>query len=161
MKLYLKQKVFSLRGDFNIYDQLETPIYRVEGTLMSFGRQLRLYDVQSGEELAFVKQQVFSLLPKMNVFYQDEPIATITKKFTFLKPTYEISEIGWSIEGDFWAHDYTVYNGSGQVVADINKKVFSWSDTFEVNIVQEEIDPASVIAIVLAIDAAMDASKNN
>ena len=78
-----------------------------------------------------------------------------------MKPTYEISEIGWSIEGDFWAHDYTVYNGSGQVVADINKKVFSWSDTFEVNIVQEEIDPAIVIAIVLAIDAAMDASKNN
>lgn len=161
MKLYLKQKKFSLRGDFNIYDEHETPVYRVEGKLMSLGRQLRLYDVASGEELAFVKQQLLTFLPKMNVSFQGEHVATISKKFTFLKQTYEISEIGWSIEGDFWAHDYTVYDANGQVVADLNKKIFAWSDTFEVNIVQDDIDPAMVIAIVLAIDAAMDASKNN
>lgn len=160
MKLYLKQKMFSLRGDFNIYDEKETPVYRVEGKLISLGRQLRLFDIASGEELAFVKQQLLTFMPKMNVSYQGEHIATISKKFTFMKPTYEISEIGWSIEGDFWAHDYTVYDANGQVVADLNKKIFSWSDTFEVNIVQDAIDPAMVIAIVLAIDAAMDASQN-
>ena len=50
MKLYMKQKVFSLRGDFDIYDENQVPVYSVQGKLMSFGRQLRLYDSATGEE---------------------------------------------------------------------------------------------------------------
>lgn len=161
MKLYMKQKMFSLRGDFAIYDANQVPIYKVEGKLMALARQLRLLDGETGEELAFVKQQLFTLMPKMFVFFQGEQIAAISKKFTFLKPSYEISEIGWSIEGDYWAHDYTIYDANGQVVADLNKKMFSWSDTFEINIVQEDIEPAMVVAVVLAIDAVMDASNNS
>lgn len=161
MKLYMKQKMFSLRGDFDIYDENQVSVYKVEGKLMALARQLRLLDSETGEELAFVKQQLFALMPRMHVFFQGEQIATISKKFTFLKPSYEISEIGWSIEGNYWAHDYTIYDVRGQVVADLNKKMFSWSDTFEINIVQDDIDPAMVVAVVLAIDAAMDASKNN
>lgn len=157
----MKQKMFSLRGDFDIYDGNQVSVYKVEGKLMALARQLRLLDSETGEELAFVKQQLFALMPRMHVFFQGEQIATISKKFTFLKPSYEISEIGWSIEGNYWAHDYTIYDASGQVVADLNKKMFSWSDTFEINIVQDDIDPAMVVAVVLAIDAAMDASKNN
>lgn len=160
MKLYMKQKMFSLRGDFDIYDANQVSVYKVEGKLMALARQLRLLDSATGEELAFIKQQLVTLMPKMHVFYQGEQIATISKKFTFLKPSYEISEIGWSVEGNYLAHDYTIYDASGQVVADLNKKMFSWSDTFEINIVQDDIDPAMVVAIVLAIDAAMDASQN-
>lgn len=161
MKLYMKQKVFSLRGDFDIYDENQVPVYSVQGKLMSFGRQLRLYDSATGEELAHIKQQVMTLLPKMHVFYQNERIATISKKLTFFKQQYEIDTLGWSVEGDFFAHDYTVFDAQGRVVADINKKYLSWSDSFEINIVQDEIDPAMVIAIVLAIDCAMDASQNS
>lgn len=161
MKLYMKQKVFSLRGDFDIYDENQVPVYSVQGKLMSFGRQLRLYDSATGEELAHIKQQVMTLLPKMHVFYQNERIATISKKLTFFKQQYEIDTLGWSVEGDFFAHDYTVFDAQGRVVADINKKYLSWSDSFEVSIVQDDIDPAMVIAIVLAIDCAMDASQNS
>lgn len=161
MKLYMKQKVFSLRGDFDIYDEHQVPVYSVQGKLMSFGRQLRLYDSATGEELAHIKQQVMTLLPKMHVFYQNERIATISKKLTFFKQQYDIDTLGWSVEGDFFAHDYTVFDAQGRTVADINKKYLSWSDSFEVNIVQDEIDPAMVIAIVLAIDCAMDASQNS
>ncbi|MRI82280.1 hypothetical protein GIY11_09700 [Aerococcaceae bacterium DSM 109653] len=161
MKLYMKQKVFSLRGDFDIYDENQVPVYSVQGKLMSFGRQLRLYDSATGEELAHIKQQVMTLLPKMHVFYQNERIATISKKLTFFKQQYDIDTLGWSVEGDFFAHDYTVFDAQGRTVADINKKYLSWSDSFEVNIVQDEIDPAMVIAIVLAIDCAMDASQNS
>lgn len=157
----MKQKVFSLRGDFDIYDENQVPVYSVQGKLMSFGRQLRLYDSATGEELAHIKQQVMTLLPKMHVFYQNERIATISKKLTFFKQQYDIDTLGWSVEGDFFAHDYTVFDAKGKVVADINKKYLSWSDSFEVNIVQDEIDPAMVIAIVLAIDCAMDASQNS
>lgn len=161
MKLYMKQKVFSLRGDFDIYDEHQVPVYSVQGKLMSFGRQLRLYDSATGEELAHIKQQVMTLLPKMHVIYQNERIATISKKLTFFKQQYEIDTLGWSVEGDFFAHDYTVFDAQGRVVADINKKYLSWSDSFEVSIVQDDIDPAMVIAIVLAIDCAMDASQNS
>ena len=157
----MKQKVFSLRGDFDIYDENQVPVYSVQGKLMSFGRQLRLYDSATGEELAHIKQQVMTLLPKMHVFYQNERIATISKKLTFFKQQYDIDTLGWSVEGDFFAHDYTVFDAQGRTVVDINKKYLSWSDSFEVNIVQDEIDPAMVIAIVLAIDCAMDASHNS
>ena len=44
MKLYMKQKLFSLKQDFNIYDHNQTPLFRVSGKLFSVGRQLRIYD---------------------------------------------------------------------------------------------------------------------
>ena len=159
MKLYMKQKKFSLKQDFDIFDAEERPIYHIEGKLMSLKRKLKVYDSQTKEELAAVEQQLVAFTPTMNIFYQNERIATIRKKITFLRPSYVIDVLGWTIDGDYFAHDYNVLDGNGDLIADISKKLFSWSDTFEIDIKDPTVNPTVVLAVVLAIDMAMDSQK--
>ncbi len=44
MKLYIKQKVFSLASRFNITDEEGNERYTVEGELLSLTRKLHIYD---------------------------------------------------------------------------------------------------------------------
>lgn len=159
MKLYMKQKKFSLKQDFDILDADQRPVYHVEGKLMSLKRKLRIFDSQTNEELAAVEQQLVALTPTLNIFYQNERIATIRKKITFFRPSYVIDVLGWTIEGDYFAHDYNVLDADGNLIADISKKLFSWSDTFEIDIKDPTANPTVVLAVVLAIDMAMDSQK--
>ncbi|WP_164470844.1 LURP-one-related/scramblase family protein [Vaginisenegalia massiliensis] len=159
MKLYMKQKVFSLKQDFDIYDEHQVPYFKVEGKLISLGRQLTLKDAKTGQELAFIKQRLATLMPKMELYRDGQLIATIKKKFTLLKHRYEIEQIGWRIEGDFFGHNYSIIDQEGDTVAVISKKYFAWSDTFEFDVNEEEGELITVIGVILAIDAAMDAAE--
>lgn len=163
MKLYMKQRVFSFTQDFDIYDENQQSVYNVRGEFLTFGRRLHVYDSRSNKEVAFIRQKLLTLMPKFEVFAYDSQIALIEKRFTFFKPKYEIKELGWSVKGDVFAHDYTLYDKNNRMIARIHKKFFSWSDTFEIAIVDSKVDPVYVVAIVLTIDAVMDAaqSRNN
>jgi len=62
-----------------------------------------------------------SLLPKYHIFVGGQQIAELVKELTFFKPRYAVEGLGWDIEGDFWAHEYTVLR-SGIPVVSISKE---------------------------------------
>ena len=53
MNFYLKQKVFSWRDKFEVYDVSGRPLYYAEGEIFSLGKHLRLYDL-SGRAAAAI-----------------------------------------------------------------------------------------------------------
>ncbi len=156
MKLYMKQKMFSLKQDFSIYDSQDVPYFRVEGKLFSLGRQLTIYNARTNEELAYIKEEFFTLLTRMAVYRDDELVANVKQKFSFFRNNFEIQEIGWHIEGDFWGYNYVIKNQEDQIIARIQQKLFSWVDTFEFDIADDQVDPVTVVAVILAIDACRD-----
>ena len=156
MRLYMKQKVFSIKSKATIYDEFENEKYFVEGKVISLGKKLTITNA-AGEEVAFVRQKVVSFMPKFFVEINGEEVAEIAKKFSFLKPKYEVRGLGWSVEGDIFAHDYNIVS-NGQVVVSIHKKWLSWGDTYEMNI-DESADEVLTLAVVLAIDAVLDANQ--
>lgn len=156
MKLYMKQKMFSFKQDFNIVDANEKPVYKIDGELIAIGRKLHVIDLATNTEVAFVKQKVLTLLPQVDVFVGGDLVTSIKKRLTLFKHGYDVSNLGWTIKGDIIGHDYQVYDAEGDLIAQITKKYFAMSDTFEFNINSEEINPVYVIAVALAIDAVMD-----
>ena len=156
MQLYMKQKMLSFKQDFNIVDSNQKPVYKVDGEFLSLGRKLHIINMETNEEVALVKQKVLSLMPQVDVFVRGQEVASIRKRITFFKPKFDIEQIGWTIKGDYFAHDYIIYDREGDLIAQIKKKYFAMSDTFELNIDAEEVDPVMVIAVVLAIDTVMD-----
>lgn len=160
MKFYMKQKLLSWRESHSIYDENQNPVFQVEGKLLSWGKQLRLTDIKSGEHIVDIKEKVIALLPKMLIEYQDKHVATVQKELTFFKPKYKVPELGWKIEGDYLQHDYQIFDDRNKLIADINKKFFAWSDTFEFDIKDTQVPFAVVIGVILAIDMAMDEASN-
>lgn len=161
MKLYMKQQFFSFRTKFDIYDIDQNPVYYVEGTLFTLSKQRFIYDVATGQELAYFKQELFHLFPTFDVYASGEFVATIKKEFSFFKPRYVLQGSDWSIEGDFFAHNYHIIDGTGQVIATISKKWLAWFDTFEFDINDALVNPVAVIAVILAIDAVMDSNSSS
>jgi uncharacterized protein YxjI len=113
-----------------------------------------------GTELAFVRQKVMSWLPRFFVEINGQEVAAIVKEFTFFKPSYLIEGPGWSLTGDFWAHNYSLTDSSGNVIMTVSKEYFSWGDSFVFDIVNPA-DEIMCLAVGLAIDACMDAEENS
>ena len=158
MQLFLKQKVFSIKSKSSVFDAAGNEVYYIEGKVISVGKKLTIYNTNM-EELAFIRQKVPALMPKYFVEINGEQVALIKKKFSLFKPKYEIEGKDWQIEGDFFAHDYSI-NSPGGVIVTIHKKWMSWGDAYEIDIVDGE-DVITVLATVLAIDAVLDSQESS
>ena len=158
MKLYIKQKVFTIKDKFTVKDEAGNDKYFVEGKLLSLGKKFYIYNMEK-EEVAYIEQKLMNLLPKFFVYVGGEKIAEIHKKFSFLKPKYEIVGKNWVTNGDLWAHEYSITDmDSGNQIASMHKEWMTWGDSYMLDIVDEKHE-ISIMALILAIDAVM-ATKN-
>ena len=64
---------------------------------------------------------------------------------------YEIEGLDWTIEGDFWAHEYRITQNGREIVS-ISKEWFTWGDCYQLDIA-DSADETLALAVVLAIDA--------
>ncbi|WP_027108777.1 LURP-one-related/scramblase family protein [Lacticigenium naphthae] len=151
-KLYIKQKVFSWKDEFRVKDEQERDIYKVEGKLFSWAKKLSLCDM-NGKELIYIEQKLMNWLPTYNVYQEGKEIATVRKELSFIKPKYRIEQLDWYVEGSFTAHDYEIVSGS-QAVATIRKEWFSFSDYYELAVMDEK-NELPALAIMIIIDCVM------
>ena len=150
MKLCIKQRVFSWVDRFTVFDETGADKYYVEGEFFSWGKKLHVTDL-TGRETAFIQQKVFSMMPRFFVYIDGVERAEIVKRLTFFFEKYEIEGLDWTIEGDFWAHEYRITQNGREVVS-ISKEWFTWGDCYALNIA-DSADEMLALAVVLAIDA--------
>ncbi|MFI3168122.1 MAG: LURP-one-related family protein [Bacillota bacterium] len=160
MKLYIKQKIFSIGDKYDIYDQNQNAVYSAWGEVFALGNKLHLCDA-SGKEVVFIKQRLLTLLPKFELIVNGELFATINKKFTFFYKKIEVeSPYGnITIDGSFWDHDYSI-SVDGKLFGSVHKVWMTWGDSYELDINTED-HPEFFVALVLAIDSILEGEKNH
>ena len=158
MRLYMKEKVFSWNERFTVKDENGWDKYYVEGEFFSLGKKLHLLGAH-GEEVAFIQQRLFTLMPRFAVTVAGREIAEIRKEFTFFFQRYVIDGLGWEIDGDVWAHDYVIHK-NGRAIVRITKEWFTWGDSYVLDI-QDPADELVALAVVLTVDCVAEASQNN
>ena len=99
-----------------------------------------------------VKERVLSWLPRFEVYAYGNRIGSIRRKFSFIRPKYQMDCCGWEVEGDFWEWDYQIKNLVGQAIATVSKKLFHFTATYEID-VSSPAYALNALMIVLAIDA--------
>ena len=157
MKLYLKQKVFTLVDKFTLYDEAGNDRYYVQGEAFSIGKKLHILDL-NGNEVAMIRQHVWTFLPRYSVLVGECEVAQVVKKFTFFRNEYAIEGLGWVVHGDMFDHAYEIWNGE-QVIARVYKEWMSWGDAYGIDI-SPEVDPVTALAVVLVIDAFLEQQNN-
>ena len=157
MKLYIKEKIFSWNEKFFVKDAYGNDKYVVEGEFFSLGKKLHVYDM-TGCEVAFIRQELMTLLPCFTVCSDGEEIARVKKEFSFLVPRYSIEGLGWKIEGSFWEHEYRITQ-NGQPIVAISKEWMTWGDSYELDIANPA-DEILALAVVLTIDCVREAQNN-
>ena len=150
MKLLFKQRLFSWFDSYDIYDEAGNTVFTVKGEL-SWGHLLRIYDA-IGNDVGYIKERVFTFLPKFEIYLGDNYVGCISKEFTFFKPKFNIDYNGWTVDGDWFEWDYSIFNSTAQTVATVSKEIWNWTDTYMID-VQDPNDAICVLMLVLAIDA--------
>ncbi|HSH35224.1 LURP-one-related/scramblase family protein [Schnuerera sp.] len=161
MRYIIKEKIFTFADRFNIEDENGYPQYEVVGKIFSLGNKLRIYDL-NGQELIYIEQEVFRFLPEYNIYKEESLIGKIKKEFTFFKPKFQIeSSYGnFTVEGDVFHHDFNILK-NGNPIAWINKKWVSFSDTYSVDILDEEDQPF-ILSIIIVLDQIFyDGNRSN
>lgn len=158
MNLYMKQCIFSWGDKFSIYDAAGNECYYVEGEVFTFGKKLHLYDLNR-RELAFIQQRLLTFLPKYEILRNGTQIAEVVKEFTFFRQEYSVNGLGWKVHGDIFSHDYEITAG-GQHIARVSKEWFTLGDAYQIDIA-DTVDEVTALAVVLVIDACIEAARNN
>src|SRR5262245_29228196 len=153
MRYIMKEKLFSFGDDFYIRDEGGNDVFFVDGRALSIGDKLSFQDT-SGTELAFIKQKLLSWGPTYQIYRNGELWATVKKElFTFLHCRFSVDVPGpddLEAAGDFLEHEY-VFTRHGSEVATVSKKWFSWTDTYGVDIAENE-DHILILASTVVID---------
>ena len=111
MRFQIREKVFSIGDKFTIKDQFGEDRYFARGKVFSLGNKLYLEDMQ-GNVLIYIEQKLFRLLPEYTLYKSDRPIAKVKRKFSLLRPKFEIeSELGnFTVSGNYMAHEFFMIN---------------------------------------------------
>lgn len=142
MELYLKQKVFSIKDKFNVYDAEENPVYAVEGKVVSLHHRHFIHDMD-GKQVASISQKPIALMPKFFIELADGKTYEMKSKLAIAHEVCTIEELGWEIRGKIMLHDYTITK-NGETVATVHQKWLSWGDTYEISVA----DPADVVLVL-------------
>ncbi len=158
MKFYIKQKVFSLKDKFTIYDESGNKSYWVEGEFFSIGKKLDIFDMHNTHK-AHIHQKVLSFLPRYFIQMNGEDVAEVVKHFTLFTQKFSVTGYDWQVDGDFLAHEYEIYRGDYSI-ATISKEWFTFGDAYSIDIT-DGVDPVGVLCVVLIIDAIIAQSNNH
>ena len=150
MKLLFKQRLFSWFDSYDIYDEFGNTEYIVKGEI-GLSHRFRIYNNRN-IELAYIKQSLFKIFPEFKMYINGNYVGCVKKRFSLLKPIFTVKCKGLYIEGDIFELNYKIKDNCNHVIASINKKLFSFSDKYVLNVKNRE-DVLHALVIVLSIDA--------
>jgi uncharacterized protein YxjI len=155
MRYVMRQKLLSLGDDFTIKDGEGRDVFYVDGKVLSIGDKLIFKDGQ-GNEVARVTERLLSIGGAWEVSRDGQPYATVKKSlFSILHCKFTVDVPGpddLEARGNLLDHEYAFTRG-GQVVAEVSKKWFSWTDSYGVDVAEGE-DDVLILACAVVIDMA-------
>jgi uncharacterized protein YxjI len=153
MRYVMKQKLFCFGDDFCIKDAAGNDVFFVDGKVFAIGQKLSFQDM-NGKELAFIRQKLLSWGPTYEI-YRDGQLAAVVKKhlFTLFRCAFTVDVPGpddIEAQGSFLDMEYEFTRG-GRQVAEVSKRWFSFTDTYGVDIADNE-DQILILASTVVID---------
>jgi uncharacterized protein YxjI len=160
MRYVIKEKFWSWGDDFYLFDDQQRQAFFVDGEAFSWGNKLSFQDLD-GNELAFISQKLLSWMPTYEIYRNGTLFAQVKKEFSWFKKKFMLDVRGpndYMIEGSFWLHDYT-FTRSSRCVATVSKAVWTWADTYGIEIVDGE-DEVAILCAAIVIDQVLHDEKD-
>ena len=161
MDLMIRNKWISLRGSSVVRDENENDVMQVRGKFWTITRK-KFVQTLDGETKFIVRNKFWRLFAyRAYVMTPDKhKVARIRRKiFSFHDRYFIKSDLGeLEVKGNILCHDYHIYL-NGEEVGHIARKI-SLRDSFVLHL-EEGIDPAFYLALVIAIDNITDQRRSD
>lgn len=152
MRIFIRDKAFSLTGAFKVLNENKEPIYNVKGKFFSIRRKKTVCDL-NGKVLYRVQNRFFNWLNHCAYILDAEnnKVAKVTNKFYDINGSYIVEDCKdeISVEGKFLKRDSKIIK-NGNVIGNIRKEFGFVEDHFVLDAESDNIP--FLIALVIAMD---------
>lgn len=157
MKLFIKQKVFTIGEEFTVKDEQGNDVFYVQGSFFRIPKKFTIYNTKR-EVVGTIESQLFRLFSHYDVTTNNDSL-TVRQNFSFFRDNISIVNKDWTLQGDFLSHEYRVISGNRPIMS-ISKHWFTWGDSYMLDVEREE-DAILSLAIVIIVDNIISKSRNN
>src|SRR5262245_46676564 len=153
MRYLMRQKWLSFGDDYTIKNDRGDDVFFVDGHAFSIGDKLSFQDM-AGNELAFIRQRLLTLGKTYDIDRNGRTTTIHKEMFTFFSCTFQIDVPGpndLEAKGDLVDHEYQITDTRGEVVAEVSKRWFRFTDTYGVDVAPGQ-DDVGILAAAVVID---------
>jgi len=155
MRYHIKQRAWSLTGNFDVRDEANNPVFEVRGKFLSAGDDLTMIDRSSGQKLVHIKQRVLSFFPKYNLYNgKDEHWGSVTQGFSLFGERFKVignNGAAFTIKGNVSNWRFSINDQNGNALGQVSQQLSLFRDSYAVDVVAG-IDPSFIIALAVILE---------
>lgn len=153
MRLLVRDRILGIGDDYWIEDEHGTRVFLVDGKALRLRDTFELKDTQ-GHVLIDIHQKMFALREAMVIERDGEPLATVRRKrLSLLRNHYRVSLVDGTeldVSGKILDREFAI-EYDGELLAQISRRWLRIRETYGVDIVRDDADPALLIAITVCV----------
>ncbi|XMA37832.1 LURP-one-related family protein [Streptomyces albogriseolus] len=154
MRFLVRDRILGIGDDYWIEDDRGNKVYLVDGKAMRLRDTFELKDTE-GRVLIDIRQKMLALRDTMVIEREGEPLATVRRKrLSLLRNHYRVTLADGSTEldvsGRILDREFAV-EYDGELLAVISRRLMTLRDTYGVDVVREDADPALLIAVAVCV----------
>jgi uncharacterized protein YxjI len=153
MRFLVRDRLLGFGDDYWIEDDHGTKVFLVDGKAMRLRDTFELKDTH-GRVLVDIRQKMFALRDTMVIERAGEPLATIRRKrLSLLRNHHRVSLLDGTeldVSGKILDREFVV-EYDGELLAVISRRWLHVRETYGVDVVREDADPALLIAVAVCV----------
>ncbi|MGW2209414.1 LURP-one-related/scramblase family protein [Streptomyces sp. NPDC001781] len=153
MRLLVRDRLLGIGDDYWIEDENGRKVFLVDGKAMRLRDTFELKDT-AGDVLIDIHQKMFALRDTMVIQRDGEDLATVRRKrLSLLRNHYRVELVDGTeldISGKILDREFAV-EYRGELLAVISRRLLTVRDTYGVDVVREDADPALLIAVAVCV----------
>ncbi|GLW50525.1 hypothetical protein Stsp02_61860 [Streptomyces sp. NBRC 14336] len=154
MRFLVRDRLLGFGDDYWIEDDRGEKVFLVDGKAMRLRDTFELKDRQ-GRVLIDIRRKMFALRDTMVIERGDEPLATVRRKrLSLLRNHYRVSLADGStvldVSGRILDREFAV-EYEGELLAVVSRRWLTVRETYGVDVVREDADPALLIAVAVCV----------
>ncbi|MET8693890.1 LURP-one-related/scramblase family protein [Streptomyces bauhiniae] len=153
MRLLVRDRLLGIGDDYWIEDENGRKVFLVDGKAMRLRDTFELKDT-AGNVLIDIHQKMFALRDTMVIQRAGEDLATVRRKrLSLLRNHYRVDLVDGTeldISGKILDREFAV-EYQGELLAVISRRWLTIRDTYGVDVVRDDADPALLIAVAVCV----------
>ncbi len=159
--LFISTNFWSFRQKTKIVEEDGSVAYRAKSRSISLHDKTTITDAR-GKLVAKLEKKVLTLREYHRVTMADGTRFDIAHElFQLIDDTAEITDLGWTLRGNYASLNFEIYDEDGSVIAVVGKKLISIKDKYAIDIYRPELEQ-EVVAVLVALQHTLrDRTKGN
>ncbi|MYX28388.1 hypothetical protein GTY75_17345 [Streptomyces sp. SID8381] len=162
MRLLVRDRILGIGDDYWIEDEHGAKLFLVDGKAMRLRDTFELKDAQ-GRVLIDIHQKMLSLRDTMVIERGGEALAKIRRKrLSLLRNHYRVTLVDGTeldVSGKILDREFAV-EYDGELLAVISRRWLSVVDTYGIDVVRDDADPALLIAVAVCVIHLAEKERN-